>query len=133
MRASKVLPAQLNRAINTHGVLYTFHREKLNAFNEPDGEAFAKSIPGIFHMTTNHKSESHGDAATVPTKNTPSILARFDDAAGITRGDVVYIDGVKYHVTGLTDVSRWGIALDISLEMELTVERKGGVVQNAIG
>lgn len=131
MKPSKFLPAQLNRAINTYGILYTFHRKKLDRFNEPDGEELAKSFKGIFHMTTTHKNDMHGDAATIPSKNTPSILARFDDAKGLVRGDVVYIDGVKYHVTGFTDVSRWGIALDISLEMEVTGASESGAVKNA--
>lgn len=133
MRASKFLKAQFKRAINTYGVLYTFHRKKLDDFNEPNGEKFAKSIPGIFHMSTAYKSLTTSDSATLPSKNTPSILVRFEDAKDLIPGDIVFIEGVRYHITGLTDVSRWGIVTDISLEMEITGDNERGALKDAFG
>ena len=107
---------KVERLIKVQGVSYTFKRDKVNDFKEPTGAVFEMTVRGVFHQTTQHISVVNSDAASVQRKNSPFILALYDEASQLTQGDYVVINKVKHIVNGLTDIGGWGIAMDISLE-----------------
>lgn len=48
------------------------------------------------------------------------ILTLIDDnMKSIKQGDLIYISGVKYTVSGILDIGNYGVVADISLEMEV--------------
>lgn len=108
---------KIRRLIRTSGVEYAFLRDGLDEFKEPIEAVSVATIKGVFHQTTQHISVVASDAASVQTKQTPYILALYDDAKEVQQGDYTYIRGKRYTVNGVLDVNNWGIALDISLEV----------------
>lgn len=53
-------------------------------------------------------------------EKSPMILTLIDDnMKSIKQGDLIYISGVKYTVSGILDIGNYGVVADISLEMEV--------------
>lgn len=116
MKAPKFEQNKVARLIRVQGVKYVFERPKLDDFKEPTGETEATELKGVFHQTTNHITVVGTDASSVQNKQSPAILALYEDAKGLKQDDVVVINGTKYLVTGLLDIGNWNIVMDISLE-----------------
>lgn len=116
MKAPRFELNKIRRLINVNGILYTFKRDMVDDFKEVTGAVSEMTVKGVFHQTTQHISVVGSDAASVQQKSSPYILALYADAECLAQGDHVVINGVKYKVTGLTDVNNWNIAIDISLE-----------------
>lgn len=108
---------KVRRLIKVQGVSYVFKRDGLNEFKEPTEAVSEMTVKGVFHQYTQHISIVSSDAASVQQKNTPYILALYDEAKILAQDDYVVINEAKYKVTGLTDIGNWGIAIDISLEV----------------
>ena len=114
--SKKFESAKLKRAINTNGTEYTFKRDGMNFFNEPENGKVIATLKGMYHETTDRINIVASDAAQVQTKKKPSILAHFDKAKDIAQGDYVEIKGKRYTVNGVDDFNLWGVIADISLE-----------------
>ena len=116
MKAPKFEKSKISRLIKAQGLSYTFNRDELNEFKEPTGAVSAMTVHGVFHQQAQHITVISADAASVQQKQSPFVLALYDEARNIHQGDYVFINGVRYNVNGLTDIGNWNIAIDISLE-----------------
>ena len=103
---------KIARLIKVQGASYVFKRDTLNNFKEPTGETMDTCINGVFHEQIQHITVT----ATVRQKMSSYILALYTDTKDIQQGDYVYIDGRKYLVNGINNISNWDVAVDISLE-----------------
>lgn len=107
---------KIRRLLRTRGVSYTFYRDTLDEFKEPNGREEVATFAGVFHEVVNHVLLTTADSATVQSKQTPYILALYEDAKAIKQDDYTYIDGQKYVVNGTVNTAKWGVSVDISLE-----------------
>lgn len=107
---------KISRLIRVQGIKYVFERPKLSEFKEPTGETITIELRGVFHQTTNHITVVGTESSSIKSKQSPAILALYDEAKGLKQDDIVVINGTKYLVTGLLDIENWNIAIDISLE-----------------
>lgn len=119
MKAPKFELNKVARLIRTQGLPYEFRRDSLNEYKEPTGTASVIKVHGVFHEQIQHLTLTEADAASVRQKQSPYILALYSEANGLMQGDYVLINGKKYTVNGLNDISNWNIAIDISLEEEV--------------
>lgn len=107
---------KLKRAIRYQGRKYTFFRDTLDEFKEPTSTVVIAKFNGVFHQLTQHISVVGTEDASVAQKNTPYIMAPYDDAKYLAQGDYTIINGTKYLVNALTNIGGYCVALDISLE-----------------
>ena len=107
---------KIARLIKVQGASYVFKRDILNEIKEPTGETLDTCINGVFHEQIQHITVTGTDAATVRQKMSSYVLALYADAKDIQQGDYVYVDGRKYLVNGINNISNWDVAVDISLE-----------------
>lgn len=117
---------KLKRLLKQSGSKFTFVREKLNEFNEPNGEPEeVATLTGIYHETNSFMTDTVGDAATTRTKKQPMIICLYDDfvSSSLCQGDKVFTHPgttempsktLKY--VGCVDIQNWGIIADLSFE-----------------
>ena len=108
--------AKLKRLINTNGEEYTFKRDGMNFYNEPETGKVIVTLKGMYHETTDRINIVATEAAQVQTKKKPYILAHLDKTKDIAQGDYVEINGKRYTVNGVDDFNLWGVFAEISLE-----------------
>ena len=81
--------------------------------------AIAK-FKALFHNgSSDHIEISTSDAGSVIQKNTPYVMANWQDAKNLHMGDITVINSCKYKVTGITNVNQMDIVGEISLEVIL--------------
>ena len=116
----KFMKHQIKNEIKRSGSKeYAFKRKKENEYHQEIGEEDVAIVKGIYHETNGYISLSKSDSSYVQSKKVPYILTLIDDSSEIKQGDYTYISGRKYTVTGIVDIQNYGIAADISLEMEV--------------
>lgn len=117
--------AKLSRMIKRYGIEVTFNRDKLDEFGEPTGEyTEVAKFPAVYHESTTHISITTNDDGNVQSKVTPYLSASYDSVKGdsgmlVQQGDTTTINGTKYRVNGISDLSNLNILCQISLEVVL--------------
>lgn len=110
---------KLRRAIQKDGAPYVFKRYPEDHYKEPsDDPVQVLELEGIFHTVTKYISVQVGDGGQVQSKSIPMILCMCEDTAGLEKDDFVEINGQKYKVNEVDNVNEFGIAAEISLELE---------------
>lgn len=111
---------KLNRELVRSGTDFVFTRQKLNEFNEPDGEAVeVGEIRGLYHEQNSNIQITTSDATQIRTKKIPSILCLFEDVEKLSlkAGDKTTLNDQIFEVTGVVNIMEWSIVVDISLEL----------------
>lgn len=117
---------KLKRILKQSGIEFVFKRQKLNEFDEPEGELEEVArIKGLYHESNSYITDTVGDSATTRTKKQPMILCLCDDFNDITlhQGDVTEVSSRGPQMTsktlkyvGCIDIQNWGIIADMSFE-----------------
>lgn len=110
---------KLNREIKRSGRLYNFYRHAINNFNERiDDPISICVIKGIYHEEISNVQITPVDGGLARTKKIPMILCVFnEDVSNLEMEDFVEINNKTYKVSGVNDISNWGLIADISLEV----------------
>lgn len=110
---------KLNREIKRSGHSYNFYRHTINDFNERISEPTSVCIiKGIYHEEISNVQTTPVDGGLARTKKIPMILCVFDEnVSNLEMEDFVEINNKTYKVSGVNDISNWGLIADISLEV----------------
>lgn len=117
---------KLRRELKRNGTDVTFCRNKRNDFGEPTGEfEVVANVKGLYHETNGYVTLSVSDATVQRSVKLPMLLCLAQDVmfSHLAVGDYVKLPNVvtgetkTYYVTGITDISDFGIITDISLEV----------------
>lgn len=117
---------KLKRELKRNGTEVTFCRNKKNDFGEPVGELeVVAKLTGLYHETNGYVSLSVSDATVSRNVKTPMLLCLAQDImfSHLAIGDYVKVPNIvtgetkTYYVTGITDISDFGIIADVSLEV----------------
>lgn len=117
---------KLRRELKRNGTDVTFCRNKKNDFGEPTGELeVVANVKGLYHETNGYVTLSVSDATVQRSVKLPMLLCLAQDVmfSHLAVGDYVKLPNVvtgeskTYYVTGITDISDFGIITDISLEV----------------
>lgn len=121
MRNQHIVAHQLKKNVQWHGKDYSFDRFQLNEFQEPtDIVSETNIVRGIFHNSSEgYVLETTVDGAIIHSKTSPQILCLYSSMIFLELGDQVILNGSKYKVVGLTDISNLKIIGEISLEVIL--------------
>lgn len=117
---------KLQREIKRSGIAFTFKRQKLNEFKEPEGEfEVVGVINGLYHETNSQITKTVADGSITRTKKQPALLCLADDyrSLGLKFGDVVTVKNAQpesdekvVKFVGAVDIANWGIIVDMSFE-----------------
>ena len=123
--SSKLKPFEenkLRKALSTYGSVYTFYRENVDAFGEPDGtNSVAATLVGIYHDAFGgYVSETVGETSRTLKKYQPMILSLLEDSSGLDNFCFLTLSGRRYFVKFVKDINDMGYAGDITLEVELS-------------
>ena len=117
MNTPLFLKNKIQRQLNCKGLEYSFKRGKLDKFKQPTDEVIdIITLKGIYHESNSYITKNVSDAAITQSKKKPMILTLFENIGTLQQDDFVFINNVKYKVTGLLDVQNYGVACEISLE-----------------
>lgn len=117
---------KFRRELKRNGKDYTFHRRKLNQFNEPTIELEdVLTIRCLYHEVSSFKTVSTGDSSTTVTEKQPMLLCAVEDVkdSGLEIGDFIEVEDSVYgdkkvlRFVGIVDIQNYGIIADISLEV----------------
>ena len=117
---------KMKRELKRSGKNVTFYRDAVDEFGWHTGAAeVVASFKCIYHETNSYVSESVGDATVSRTVKLPMLLCLAQDIvlSHVSQGDYVMLlniasgESKKYVVTGITDISDFGIIADISLRV----------------
>ena len=117
MQSPKFQLNKVRRTIKTQGVWLTFKKEGKNDFGEPNGVVVSTiEIKGVYHETTSYLKKSTTDSATVRKKPCPMFLCLYEAAQLITTEYTCTINGKKYTLGEVKNISEANLVCDISLE-----------------
>lgn len=106
--------------LRCEGLKYTFTLMKDDEYRQPVESDETVTITGIYHEKNSFIKLETSEDASVQRKKSPMILTLLDDEVRkISQGYKVKINGVTYKVAGLLDIQNYGVAVDISLEVEV--------------
>lgn len=117
MRPAKFLENRVKRQIQWNGMEYEFTKMGEDAFHQPIETENKIKVTGIYHEENSYVSKTGAESSVTVTKPSPRILCLWVDAAKISSGDILFINGKKHKVTGVTDIQNYRVAGDISLEL----------------
>ena len=119
MQTPLFLKNKISRLLKTNGMEYTFTLMCEDEYKQPkEGEVV--TIKGIYHEANSFITVTASDSASVQRKKSPMILTLFnEEVEKLKQGDKVLINTVTYKVSGVLDIQNYGVAADISLEMEV--------------
>lgn len=119
MKTPEFLRHKISRQLNTHGLMYNFTLMKEDEYHQPTEDSSIE-IRGVYHEVNSFITVASSNAASVQRKKSPMILTLLDDSVKrIKQGDRVTINSTRYTVSGVLDIQNYGVAADISLEMEV--------------
>lgn len=112
---------KVEQEIKVHGEDYTVNRDKLDEYGEATGDSEKVcDIRGLFHISKGFVSRSTGDATTTHATGNPMLLCLFSETEHIQSGDWLELNGARYNITDVTNVSEQNIVADMSLERVLS-------------
>lgn len=109
---------RVKQTIDWRGMLFSFFRKENNVYGENSGEPIKiAEIKGFYHNgSSNHIAINTSDAGMVIDKNTPYIMALWEDSKDLKTEDLVEFNGKQYKVSGVNNISELNIIAEISLE-----------------
>lgn len=112
---------KISREIKRSGNSYTFMRQAVNDYGEPDldaEETEVGTLSGIYHEENSNVQLTTGDTTQIRTKKLPMILCLYDDAKALNLqlGDKLYLNDRTLTVVSLVNIQEWNIIGDLSLE-----------------
>lgn len=114
------LKSKIARQIRSNGLRYCFIRYKVDNFNQLSDEVGKTFfVSGLFHTTNSYVKSDDSEGARIVSKQQPRMLVLVEDGRMLEKDDVVVINGNKYKVVEKSDINNFGIAFDVSLEMEV--------------
>ena len=117
MQVPNFLLHKMKTELNFYGVEYTFLRCGKDKFGQPSEQLTEQIVlKGIYHESNSYITTSGSEASETRTKKSPMILCLFEDGNKVQQGDVVYVRGNKYKVSGVLDIQNYSVVADISLE-----------------
>lgn len=120
MKAPVFLKNKIKKQLDRNGLVYEFIKITKDEFNQNTESEETLSIKGIYHETNSFIKLNETDAGSVQRKKSPMILTLLDEQSKlIKQGDILYINEIKYTVSGILDIQNYGVILDISLDMEV--------------
>lgn len=117
---------KLKRELKRNGTKLTFYRRQKNEFGLLSGDVEeVATFTCLYHESNSYISESVGDATVSRNVKTPMLLCLVQDItfSHLAIGDYVNVPNIvtgemkTYYVTGITDISDFGIIADVSLEV----------------
>lgn len=110
---------KLKLALRKDGKEYIFKTKKKNDYGEylDEYEEDEKVICGIYHENRGYVSKTTNDATKINTKKQPMILCDYEASQKIKQNDEVEIEGKRYVVIEIDNISNLDIYADISLEV----------------
>lgn len=112
---------KVEREIKMHGDTFEIHRDILDEYGEATGDSEKVcDIRGLFHISKGFVSRSTGDATTTHATGSPMLLCLFSETEQIQSGDWLELNGARYNITDVTNVSEQNIVADMSLERMLS-------------
>lgn len=119
MNAPLFLKNKISRLLKSEGIEYEFTTMGVDGYNQPI-ELETIKVLGVYHEQNSFISVSGSDSASIQRKKSPMILTLFDDSVRVLKqGDKIRIDSTLYRISGILDIQNYGVAADISLEMEV--------------
>ena len=120
MQTPMFLRNKIKKQLDRNGLVYEFTRVMKDKFNQNTESGETLLIKGIYHETNSFIKLNETDAGSVQRKKSPMILTLLDEQSKlIKQGDILYINEIKYTVSGVLDIQNYGVVLDISLDMEV--------------
>lgn len=121
MRTPFAIRRQIQLAINWYGTSFTFHRPKLDEYNEPSGEDSIEFIEGIYHASSHEFVELiNQEGISIKSKINKGVLCNHNSSNTdvLQQGDSTMIEGITYKITAIEPVmyNDQVIAYEISLE-----------------
>lgn len=112
---------KISREIKRSGSSYTFMRQAVNDYGEPDPdveETEVGTLSGIYHEENSNVQLTTGETTQIRTKKLPMILCLYDEAKALNLqlGDKLYLNGRTLKVVSLVNIQEWNIIGDLSLE-----------------
>ena len=114
------LKSKITRQIQYNGSAYTFAKHIVDKFGQVSDEVGEEvTVNGIFHTVNSYIKNTDSEGARLISKPQPRVLILAEDGSKIGKDDIVVVNGNKYKVTGKEDVGNFGVAFDMSLELEV--------------
>lgn len=107
---------KIHRLISTQGKQFTFSRQRLNEYHEPNGQTESFTIKGVYHETTGYLSKRGTDAATIRSKSSPMLLCQWEEAQSLLHTDTLTFNGRVYKIGEIKNLAEANLIADISLE-----------------
>lgn len=107
---------KVRRLLRTQGKEFTFARDRLDEFGEPNGQTEFVVIVGVYHETTSFLQKSRVESTTIRTKASPMILCLWNEAQLLQHTDTLEFNGKTYTINEIKNISEANIVADISLE-----------------
>ncbi|MCQ2485274.1 MAG: hypothetical protein MJ168_08075 [Clostridia bacterium] len=110
---------KLDRTLKRDGKAYEFYRNAFDKYGDKTHIVHVVTLDAIYHETTlpnNYMIQVVDDATQVRHKKYTLLLCRWQEAETIKDGDIVFIGGDTYTVTGKNNIQQLGIYCDISVE-----------------
>lgn len=107
---------KVRRLIRTQGQVFYFKKPGKNEFGEPNGGTVSYEIRGVFHETTSFISKTTSESSATRKKSSPMVLILWESLGELRRNDTLELNGKKYLVVEIKNLSEANLIADISLE-----------------
>ena len=123
-RTPFAISRQIILAVTWYGVEYSFYRNEVNSYNEPqDGANLVQTVEGIYHSSERAFIELiNAEGTSVKSKVSRGILCSRNNNLTIQQDDSVEINGKPYHVTTVEPVLYGDIVVAYEISVEEVVE-----------
>ena len=112
---------KVEREIKMHGDTFEIHRDILDDYGEVTGNSEKVcETRGLFHISKGFVSRSTIDATTTHATGNPMLLCLFSETEQVRSGDWLELNGARYNITDVSNVSEQNIVADMSLERMLS-------------
>lgn len=110
---------KVRRHLRAFGRDFTFIREGVDSFNEPNGTTESFIVQGIYHETNINSVallQNSSDASTIWPKKIPSMLCLWEYAQQVRLTDLVTINSKRYKISQVRNLYEANLVADILME-----------------
>ena len=112
---------KVEREIKMHGDTFEIHRDILDDYGEVTGNSEKVcETRGLFHISKGFVSRSTTDSTTTHATGNPMLLCLFSETEQVRSGDWLELNGARYNITDVSNVSEQNIVVNMSLERVLS-------------
>lgn len=115
MHSPLFLKNKIARQININGCEYSFNVMCENEYHELEEFKVVK-INGLYHEKNSYQTEVHSDSSITHSKPLPMLLCLLEDVSELAEGSTTIINDKTYKIVLISDIQKYGVAADISLE-----------------